>query len=276
MSMQMTASAKPAVYLKDESNQSCVFKITNTGDCPISFKGVGKCKMKETNDGIDICFSYGDGDEALCNASDAEKVKFVPQTSEWRTDFIFNDSENSRIIWRVSALNDTTLNQDDSLSVELNSVKGNGNTGTVTIEFAVHTVSAASNFSTDLKKIPSPEIINLWTSACENTRTFLSADVLTSQESEAFQQMPYVFPPPTPHPVPPVPPTPPTVRYQVNWITDNAASCELSYDNQTYDVTPGSGNRIIDKVEKKTDITLTAYGEEKVGKATKTIPYPDA
>lgn len=269
MGVQMTAAIHPGVYLVDQSQQSGTLTITNCGDTPVTFRGKDGFQVGEAPDGIDLRLPYGNGSTDLCSKEDSELVTVTSDTVGWTAEATEVPSGASFVMWRICPLECTDLKVGGEITVTIGSVCGNGVSGAAVLDLDLHTSSKDCQFQASWKKIPLPVIKSFTAHIATQSvrRDFLPLDAVADMKNEAYQAMPYAFPPPSPQPPPP--PPPPAKLVQVQWETENAKSCQITYGQKVYSESV-SGEASFDQIEGVSEVTLTAYGEEQVGQVAMT------
>ncbi|MDE5577087.1 MAG: hypothetical protein K2J11_06845 [Oscillospiraceae bacterium] len=264
MAVQMKASFDPAYIAVNRSGQSVVLTLTNSGSESIDFRGSDDSKVREAPDGIDMFLSCGDGGSELCTKDNMGLLKAVSKTGNW--DAVFKSVHGSVYEWTFRPRKSTFIAAGEFIKIEIGSVNTNGASGTVPVKFILHTSSSDCNFSADLNKICAPEITRLSAKVTKNLnrQQFVPADTVLGSESEGFQAMPYVWPPPPPEP-----------KHKkmvcVEWETRNAVSCSLRCGSGIYSQLAASGSTVISADEDADSVTLTAYSEHKAVFTEKTV-----
>lgn len=275
MGSKMCAKFYSEIILADKAAQTTAVTLTNTGDISITFCKGQEIKTKEAPNGIDIMIPIGSGKEALCTKENIDDITVCANTPGWNVQKAETaDNADNAAYWMVYAERDITLEPGDSINIGFSSVTPNGADGAVTVTFLFHTFSAWGEFEAVLKKNLSPEIICLSVCALPSDNAFISPETAAGEQSEGFIIMPYVWPPPDyPDPPGPTPPPPPKKLLRVTWKTENAFSCTLLHNSDSYEVSAAGEKDLFEKQGNNT-FTLTAYGENKIGSAVRTVEYP--
>lgn len=273
MKAKMSARFSPEIIFADNTPQTTAVTLTNTGSVPISF-GRWKRETDCETAGIDMMIPIGSGGDALCTEKDINDMTLSVGTPGWNIQR--TRTTGSFAVWTVYAERDIALNPSDSIIIVLGSVTSNGSGGTVTVNFIFHTPFVGGGFKAELTKSQSPVITGLSVtgllgSDLSDSYEYIPPDIVSGEQCEGFVAIPYLCPPAPSEPS--FPPTKEKLLY-IKWETQNAFSCMLSYNGKAEEVAV-CGKTVIRVKEGKHTFTLTAYGRDNIGKASKTVTYPE-